>query len=557
MKSVKNIIKFLPATALVAVGLNSCSLDVEPKTETNTGSFYRTEAQMMSALNGCYSAWERTSSDDTWGFYIVSELMADECLAGTGVSDKADYAVVDRFDINQYSAGTSLLDTSWNAYYRCIYRCNEVIGREEQVEWSNEATRNTLIGEAHALRALCYFDMVRMWENVPLLLEATENVNVPQAAPDETYEAIISDLKFAAANIPADAYPKANMMSNEGHITRYAAEGMLARVYLFYTGYYGHEHPSLTKAEAVGYLDEIIRSNEYELLDNFADLWPAASSVSLPDAHEWDPSLTTYQKTNREVLLQMQFNYVSEPYNDNTPDDKNGNRWLTMLGLRKINASPYAYGWGCCTVNPRTFRAFDETDPRRTASIIDMDGEGILSKPGIDSREYLRDQKEYTGYAVKKYTPTCYADGTSSVPDHATTSAVQEYQTQPFIILRYSDVLLMAAELGGTPALDAKGCLDKVRFRAGLPGIPATYENIMSERQSEFAFEAIRYWDLLRRGVDYAANTIAENTTVLTGGSQVQYSVSAQNIIAKRGLMQIPQNQITLSNGVLKQNPGW
>ena len=71
-------------------------------------------------------------------------------------------------------------------------------------------------------------------------------------------------------------------------------------------------------------------------------------------------------------------------------------------------------------------------------------------------------------------------------------------------------------------------------------------------------FEGIRYWDLLRQGVDYAANEIAEsNLTVLSGNQEESITIDAANIKDKRGLMQIPQNQITLSNGLLKQNTGW
>ena len=183
-------------------------------------------------------------------------------------------------------------------------------------------------------------------------------------------------------------------------------------------------------------------------------------------------------------------------------------------------------------------------------------GEGVTAS--IDMRTYLNDQREYTGYSIKKYTPTCYYNGVSSVPEHAVTSAVQEYQTQPFIVLRYADVLLMAAELGGVPSMDAKSCLDAIRDRAGLPRVAVTHENIMKERQYEFAFEAMRYWDLLRQGLNYAASVIAEEGTVVKTANQNEtLTISAQNIINKRGFCQIPQNQITLSNGVLKQNAGW
>ena len=200
------------ALALGGLTLASCAesfLDVESKTSSNTGNFYKSKDDAELALIGCYNAWKRTTSDDTWGFYICSELMADECLAGTGVTDAPNYQVVDRFDIGRYSAGTSLLETSWDSYYRAIYRCNEILKYEAmgQFEWvGDETAQGRLIGQCRVIRALCYFDMVRLWENIPLLTEPTDQ-NVPQSDPDAVYATIVEDLKYAIEHIPADAYP--------------------------------------------------------------------------------------------------------------------------------------------------------------------------------------------------------------------------------------------------------------------------------------------------------------------------------------------------------------
>ena len=217
----------------------------------------------------------------------------------------------------------------------------------------------------------------------------------------------------------AGAYPKANASENDGRITKYAAEGLLARVYLFYTGYYGKELAEVTKEDVVAYLEDIITSEEYQLEADFKDLWPAASSVSKPDAHAWDPVKTTYKAINNEVILQLKFNYTDDRYNNG---DVDGNRWLVMLGLRKFNFSPYATGWGCCTVNERLLNDYELDDVRRTASIIDIEGEGLSAVDGFDA--YFSDQRAYSGYTVKKYTPTCYHDGETSVPEQTGSSAI-------------------------------------------------------------------------------------------------------------------------------------
>src|SRR5690606_10337570 len=104
---------------------------------------------------------------------------------------------------------------------------------------------------------------------------------------------------------------------------------------------------------------------------------------------------------NSEVVFAQKFTSTQD-YNGNN----DGNRWLVMLGLRGLNASPYGQGWGAATVSKRFFDEFSKNDTRKVASIIDLDGEGVV---GFD----LSDQREYTGFTIKKYTPTALPDGTS------------------------------------------------------------------------------------------------------------------------------------------------
>ena len=125
--------------------------------------------------------------------------------------------------------------------------------------------------------------MVRMWGNIPLFTEPV-NENRPQSDPDEVYNVIFSDLLYAVNNIPASAYPKSAAASNDGHITKYAASALLARVYLFYTGYYGKEPQveGVTKSTVLQGLEDFIavaESEGYGLVDEFKNLWPAASTT--------------------------------------------------------------------------------------------------------------------------------------------------------------------------------------------------------------------------------------------------------------------------------------
>ena len=132
-------------------------------------------------------------------------------------------------------------------------------------------------------------------------------------------------------------------------------------------------------------------------------------------------------------------------------------------------------------------------------------------------------------------------------------------QYQDYFVIRYADVLLMAAELGST---NAQSYLDKVRARAGLSSIPVSKDNIFAERRLEFAGEGIRYWDLLRY---YGQNNLAGFANALVANTSTDLldstnpTMSTDKIIATRGFSQIPQDEITLvgNAAILKQNAGW
>ena len=561
-------INILTAGAMVAtMSLTSCSesfLDVESTTESNTQTFYKTESDAWRALIGCYAGWRETTSTGSMPLTFGSMLQSDECFAGAGMNDAKNFNIVDEFDMAPAPSYTSMWESDWKAYYAAINRCNELITREGQIQWNSDATHGKYIGEARGLRALCYFDLVRMFENVPLITEPT-SANVPQAEPDSVYALVFNDLKYAIENIPSNAYPKENASANDGHVTKYGAEGILARAYLYYTGRFGKEPQWCSKAEALAACEDIIASGEFALIENFKNLWPAASSGRLEKEanstyEDWLAGSTYAGTGNAEFVLVMKCNDTHD-YNGNN----DGNRWLVNLGIRGISGidcSPYGYGWGIGTVNPKLYKAYGNGDQRRDASIINITAEGIDQKK--DYATALLDQREYTGYYVKKYTPMATTDCTPLPMAWGAPGDAMTAQWQDVIILRYSDVLLMAAELGSPKAQEY---FDQVRKRAyrmddgtlnsNYVQLTATKENIMNERRLEFAFEGIRYYDLLRQGLDVAANTIATQQTLVSGGVDEVVTIKAENIKAKKGLCQIPNNQITLSNNVLKQNEGW
>ena len=568
----KTKILSIAALGLLSVGLTSCGndfLEVSSKTEGTTGNFYSNEAAANRALIGCYDGWQRTVSDGpTFAFHYLSELLSDECFGGTGANDARNSAVVDRFDMNEDNSQENLHNQLWIAYYQAIYRVNELLSKTEGISWSSEKVKGQLLGEARAMRGILYFDLVRVFENVPLLTAPTTE-NVAQAPVDDVYALIFDDLKFAAENIPADAYPKSSSSTNDGRLTCYAAKAMIARAYLFYTGVYGKEPTGMTKAEALQGLEDIVNSGEYDLVPLYKNLWYCASTKwEGSDQAGWKEVSTYAGEDNVENILTMKFNYTSD-YNGNA----GGNNAIQMFSVRGGTfKAPYGQGWGGATVPGNFYESFPAGDQRRDASIIDLAGEGIEATDAY--QKAILDQREYTGYFNKKYTARSgyhqSESGSWSLTHYWDGLMAGDFQiSQPigYTLIRYADVLLMAAELGSSNAQDY---LNKVHNRAyatenadgsiSAPksSIEVTKANIMEERRLEFAFEGIRYWDLLRQGVDVAADAIvASGMKVLNGGIEGQVSYQRSNITSKRGFQQIPQTQITLSNHVLKQNAGW
>ena len=169
MKKNKNI--FMASVLLLSLGLASCTdsfLDVTSKTESSTGTFYKTEKDAYRALIGCYDGWRQTSSAMMVGFYMASEVMSAECFGATGNADGRGYQAIDRFDISQSPADLNLYEGDWKNYYAGVYRCNELIAHEEQIVWNeSDSKRGIYMGECRTLRALLYLDMVRLWGNIP------------------------------------------------------------------------------------------------------------------------------------------------------------------------------------------------------------------------------------------------------------------------------------------------------------------------------------------------------------------------------------------------------
>lgn len=529
----KKIHQYIMAVCLFSTAACSKSfLDTEDVTNATEQNFYKTPNDAYKALVGAYDGLQRVWADGV-ALPLAAEILSDNAFGGTGNSDGFGFQLLDEFDKLRSPADQNMYGGNWIAYYKAIYRCNMLLGKIDEIDFKgDEELRMQYTAEARFIRAYLYFDMVRLWGNIPLLT-APSTENLPPASADEVYQVLTEDLVFAAENLPAIARPD-QPAASFGRVTRWAAASMIGRVYLYYTGYYGKADlvGLVSKAQALGYLEEVIAGSGHELVADFSHLWPAAS---LDDFAGED---------NLETIFSIRYTYTSD-YDGNT----DGNHWMVMMGMREQSSFPYGNGWGGSTVNPKLWNAFSATDTRKSASIISITDEEI-------DFTMKANQREYTGFYNKKYSPMSDEAGNSlAVKLGAVNFMIGQFQD--YTAIRYADVLLMAAELG---AANAQGYFDAVRQRAygnNFTALTVSQENIIKERRLEFAGEGIRYWDLLRQGIDAAAAAIAESTTVENGGVVTAKTIVAEKIKQTMGLQQIPNTQITLSNNVLVQNAGW
>ena len=545
------------ALAVAGLTMTSCSMDTESKTSQNDETAYRNTEAIEMALVGCYDGWQRTISSEEIGMYMLAEFASDQAHGGLGFSDGKNNNVLDQFDISVAPSYNNLFNTDWINYYAAIFRCNKVIQAEETADWGGDLTaRGRIIGQARALRAILYFDLARMFGDVPLITVPTEE-NLPRTAASEVYKQIFEDLKYAAANIPADAFPLENRENNDGRITKYAAEALMARAYLYYTGYYGQENEGCTKQEAIDALEDIINNGGYELEANYADLFMPACTKDASNGtnYAWDTTFKGKYYNNgdwqsdisKEVILNLKFSATAD-YNGNA----DGNVFQVYLGPRNKCATSVniASGWGACSVTQKFVDTYKD-DPRFSACVWSCADAGFAAD--------VNDTYEYTGYYTRKYAPMCFSDGTrQEVGFELGEQHMNITYYQDWTVMRYADVLLMHSELTETNT-----GLNMVHQRS-CPGESLSYsiENIRKERAIEFAFEGIHFWDLMRYEKDgaYAGRAIAEaqnGAKVMNGGVETTTSFNVENFNAKKGLMQIPNTQITLSGGVLTQNAGW
>ncbi len=486
-----NIIKIVFAGVLV-MGLSSCDDFLNrPAVDTyNVSNFYQNDAQCIQGVNYLYnSPW----FDFQRAFLWVGEVMSGNLYFGD--SQYLDLSV-NGTDVDLINMSYSLWSVNGHA--------NTVIDNILNSEGPSQEVKNQCIGEALTWKAFAYFFMVRSFGEVPIIHNNTDLIvsgeynNVYKATRANVYEYIVMTLEKAM-----ELLPKSGVNAN-GRIDYYAAEALLAKVYLTKAGLSG----SLSADDlnmAATYAEDVILNSGRDLMANYSDLFRLANNI------------------NEECLISWQWSPSRDPWtqqNSIQPD-------VAMTGFSDFEENCWG-GWRGPSVdlqdafgvsadeNPSNRVA--EKDTRRKATMM-MAGDTYdyfwTDKGGFDYLRFIYDSEDYgrggpsgqyqsaTGANVVKHLTGRQADHVAGLGVTASNMA-SGLATH---LLRFADVLLIYAEAKMGTARETSDeaaieAFNRVRRRAGVDEITSgvlTWEDVWKERRLELALEGDRWYDFVRR----------------------------------------------------------
>lgn len=519
MKKIRIMKKLnLQATSILLVTITlmvSCDnfLDVKPQGITTPESDPQLAQRLVIGVYNTLLQGDSWGNGDTHGFaYLtVTNIMSDDADKGSTASDQL--VPVGALDDFLHTSTNKFAETLWRGHYNSIGAANQAIKAIGESALEDEV-RNQYLGEVRFLRGYFYFNMVRMFGGVPLVLRPARDADDANSDPvfitrvteAEVYDAIIEDLQFAIDNLKEKT-------TADGHATKGAAQGMLAKVYL----YKASKSDATADWQKVYDLSEaVITSGKYDLVPDYATIWRQSGENNIESIFE----IQTGEFNNNNLKID---NYtVSQG-----PRTGGSGGWDDM-------------GWGFNNPTLSLINAYEPADVRKAATIIFIDDSGTHAGttfwdgrriPSSDSVQNLYyNYKAYTSNTKENYAVVSDKDRPKNIR-----------------ILRYAEVLLINAEAAQRLGVgDPDGRVNEVRDRAGLDPIAgATKEDIWDERHLELAMEHDRFWDLVRQGNRTPGRTAA----VLHAAGKTTF------IQGKHELLPIPTTEILLSGNVLTQNP--
>lgn len=532
----KKNIGFVVSALLLAGTMTSCNdwLGEESPGSTTLGDFYTSGTACLQTINGCYYplAWEYNST--YYSEWYFGDIASDDALkGGQDVADGRDAYDIDNFKVNAYNV---ICRDYYRAKFQGIARCNlalREVAEFEPDETMNQERKDCALGEAHFLRAFYYFQLVRLFGGVPLVLEpieTSENWRQPRATAEAVYDAIVADLKEAEKLL----WNRADYAAEDlGRATKAAAQALLCKVNLY--------RKDFDEAYIWGkkFVDDQYRTGKYALLADYRD------------------NFTLAGENGAESVFEIQ--YMEDAMSDY--GEGNGftrGTFTTILTRPRLSSLGSNAGWGFDHPTHDLYAEFENGDPRREAT-VGVPDEEVQQDAGVD---YLG-----SPYYNQK---TCYFEGgTFPTLSHASRSPLN------YRLVRVSDVLLMYAEAAlesGKSVTEAKWALEEVRKRArslstevgALPAFPnyrgytdntaSLRDAIRHERRVELGMEGHRWFDLVRWGIAYEVMNVA-NGTYASHETAAAKAEMALFVKGKNELFPIPAEEIALNP--MDQNPGY
>ncbi len=466
MKTTKYIYIGVLASAFL---LGSCSddfLKVENPSGEPLEEYYTTDAHLQESVTAAYDPlhwpdWDGTAYN---ALNIDAEIMGDDFFpGGSSITDNQHWHKLFNFE----GDGNNTLTTLWGDFYSGIKRCNDVLTYCAYDANKGNSNLPTYIEQARLLRVYYYNILWHYYGDIPFYLtNLSSPYQADQISADKVYENLIAEMEDILKN---NVLPMRWDDANAGRVSK-------AFAYMLYAELVMYQNDTQRYPQALAYMKEIIKSEDYRLMSNFADIWK--------ESGEW----------GSESIFEI-----------NYQDDQAGRDWGTSKSaggtVLPTLISPNGWqggdgwsagqdGWGFLPMRVETYNMYEDGDQRRDATCWD-----VRSLLGTDKDYKARYQDTHLWLA--KYRPM--DDNNKDCP----TSKNLNYNNN-LRVYRYAETLLNAAELtlatGGSNG-EATGYLNEVHRRAGLPAMTSiTEDDILNERHLEFVGEGKRYFDLVRTG---------------------------------------------------------
>ncbi len=439
----------------------------------------------------------------------IGDIASDNSVAGG--ESASDVLSLQQIDDMSHTPVNTTLDEIWKACYEGINRANYL----HQFKNANPAGvtvdfagKESMYGEIYFLRAYYYFNLVRLFGDVPLFVDRrlgpTDAAGLTRAAKADVYAQMQTDLTAAIAALPA-----VPQQVDKGRVTKYAAQALLGKVLIYQEKF----------TEAAPVLEAIINSNAFSLVSDFKTVFENAG------------------ENGPESVFEIQYSNGTPYYNWGGYLRGQGNYAVQQFGIRGLNGStamPYAPGWSTGLPTQNLANAFEAGDQRKEVAILDIEAYKTAN-PGMGITYQVAPYKN-TGLYNQKYMPR----------KGETSGQLELNYGNNFRTIRYAEVLLLAAEAFNRSSApdDAKArtFLNKVRERAfgnashnSNASGTALGQAIQDERRLELAMEGERFFDLVR------SNQAATKIQGFQSG--------------KHEVFPIPQNEVIV--GGLAQNPNY